>query len=120
LYIPGIRPHLAVRGNARAAAGRLIWILRARAKREYPTALQRAQLGHHGEVILPPPCLRLPSSRDGDRPQIRTEALWFCRVPGLVLGHRRHVRAVAETIGWALRAGTAPQEPPPPAQGTGS
>jgi hypothetical protein len=132
LYIPGIRPHLAIRGNVRAAADRLIWILRARAKREYPTALQLAvddltalqralaQLGHHGEVILPPPYLHLPSSRDGDRPQIRTEALSFCWDPGLVLGQRRHVRAVAETIGWALHAeATALQEPPaPPAQGT--
>jgi hypothetical protein len=134
LYIPGIRPHLAVRGNVRAAADRLIWILRARAKHEHPpalqpaiddlTALQRAlaRLGHNGEVILPPPYLRLPSSLDGDRPRIHAEALWFCWDPDLVLGDRRHVRAVAEIIAWALHAeSAASQDPPaPPAQGAAS
>jgi hypothetical protein len=69
LYIPGIRPHLAPKGNVTTAADRLIWILRARAWHEYPaeisldiknlTALQRAlaQLGHHSEVIIPEPYL---------------------------------------------------------------
>jgi hypothetical protein len=133
LFIPGIHPHLATaRGNVRTAADRLIWILRACASHEHPaeiileiqdlTALQRAldKLGHHGEVIIPPPYLSLSPDQDGPASEIDCRLLQFCWAD-LELGDRRHVPAVAETIAWALHAGSMgpPGPPSPPAHDAG-
>lgn len=131
LYIPGVRPQLAsARGSVWTAADRLIWILRARARHEYPaeirsglidlTALQQAlaQRGHHGEVIAPPPYLRLPVAGGGSAAAVHVRLLQFCWA-GLELGYCRHVTAVAGTIAWALDAGAAcpPEAPRPPDDG---